>query len=276
MKQAILVIGNGASDVLQQTINILDDVDIDFIVYWDAKDNLPRLKSSDSNIYFVEPRKKIYWGTDTQIMAEHDLMEYALKLNIDYTFLHLISSKDIPLMEKSYFKSYFSNSQKEHIGFVATPKEDVINRIKFYYPIRHLKVRNKLGQKLIKLIVKVNSMLKIDRLSNSNEIEKGTNWFSVSRELVQEVIDYPNLKMFMNSYLGDEIYIQTILRRYKPKDINDLQDDNEMAGRLIDWKHGNPYIFTKDDVNYLRNNVNTKFAFARKVEDADVPKMVFK
>ncbi|MBF7124916.1 hypothetical protein ITR00_02285 [Pediococcus pentosaceus] len=274
MKQAVLVIGNGKSDVLQQTINILDDKDIDFIIYWDAKDNLPSLSSIESNIYFVESRKKIFWGTDTQIIAERELMKYALELGIEYSFMHLISSKDIPLMEKGYFKEYFNEKQQDHIGFVNNLRQEDTNRVKFYYPIRYINVRNNFGQKIIKLITKINKILRVDRLSHGIKVEKGTNWFSISKKSVKKIVDFPNFKMFMNSYLGDEIYIQTILSNYKNKYKNKY-DDNKMAGRLIDWKRGTPYVFSKKDVPYLKDKMNTVFAFARKVEDPSVPKMVF-
>lgn len=48
-----------------------------------------------------------------------------------------------------------------------------------------------------------------------------------------------------------------------------------MAARYIDWKRGTPYVFTKKDIPELKEKVNTKFAFARKVEDPSLIDSIF-
>lgn len=43
MKHAIMVVGFGNdTSILQKTINILDDTDIDFFIHWDAKYSTPK------------------------------------------------------------------------------------------------------------------------------------------------------------------------------------------------------------------------------------------
>ena len=49
-----------------------------------------------------------------------------------------------------------------------------------------------------------------------------------------------------------------------------------MAARYIDWKRGNPYVFTLKDVTELRSVINTRYAFARKIESSKVIKEVYK
>ena len=48
-----------------------------------------------------------------------------------------------------------------------------------------------------------------------------------------------------------------------------------MAARYIDWQRGTPYVFTKNDVPELKNVVNTKYAFARKVKDPNLINDIF-
>ncbi|WP_420223085.1 beta-1,6-N-acetylglucosaminyltransferase [Pediococcus acidilactici] len=276
MNQAILVIGNGKSSVLQQTINILDDRNIDFIIYWDGKEELPKLESFYSKLFYVKNRQKIYWGTDTQVQAEHDVMEYAINLGRDYAFFHLISAKDIPLMDKEYFKNFFSKPCKGYIGFVPDVNQNIKNRINYYYPVRNINIREGAGQLLIKFFMKLNRFFRINRIDDRIQIEKGSNWFSIPQNLVKEILRYPNMNIFKHSYLADELYVQTILSRLKPKFSDVEMDDNGMAARLIDWERGNPYTFTKKDIGFLKSKVNKNYAFARKVEDAEIPKEIFK
>lgn len=49
-----------------------------------------------------------------------------------------------------------------------------------------------------------------------------------------------------------------------------------MAARYIDWKRGTPYVFGNKDLSELKNVVNTKYAFARKVNDASLVNEIFK
>ena len=81
------------------------------------------------------------------------------------------------------------------------------------------------------------------------------------------------MNIFNYSFCADELYLQTILNSYNP---NINIDDNEMAARYIDWKRGKPYTFTINDVEELKQLVNTKYAFARKISDFEIVDEVFK
>lgn len=107
MKHAIMVMGSGyQSGVLQELINHFDDHEIDFFIHWDRKFPLPSLNSKYSKIIFI-PRIKVYWGTCTQIYAKKELLKNVRAYKRKYDYVHLISSSDIPLMTKEYFKLFF-------------------------------------------------------------------------------------------------------------------------------------------------------------------------
>lgn len=127
IKHAILVEGHGDNtDVLQKTIEILDDYDIDFIIHWDKKYRRPVLKSKKSEIIFVRPIE-VYWGSFRQVVVEKKLFMEAYVRKYDY--VHLISSVDIPLMDVEYFKSFFK--KEVYIGF--SNDKDIEGRVKYYY-----------------------------------------------------------------------------------------------------------------------------------------------
>ncbi|WP_063698073.1 beta-1,6-N-acetylglucosaminyltransferase [Pediococcus inopinatus] len=267
-----MVIGYGDSSVLQETINVLDDKNIDFFIHWDKKSLLPQLKAKYSKIIFIK-RIKLYWGTDTQVLTEQNLLKAVYKSKQSYDYVHLISSADMPLMTKEYFKSYFSKDV--YIAFMDNIPVQVKQRIDWYYPFRNVNVRNSFGVRcILNPCRKINSFFRIKRIKNDSIIEKGTNWYSMKASLIKEVLEFPDFKMFLHSYLADELYMQTILRRFKPKNPA-VTSDSELALRYIDWDRGHPYTFKLKDTNELQLLVNTKYAFARKVTDVQILKAIF-
>lgn len=282
MKHAIMVMGFGDNpSVLQETINILDDNDIDFIIHWDKKSKLPKLNAKKSKLIFI-PRIKVNWATDLQTMAERNLFRYVVRSK-KYDYCHLISANDIPLMDVEYFKEFFKKNT-QYIGFVDYLEDRFINRMKFYYPIRHMNVKWK-KTIFIKIVEKINKVFRVNRIKGKN-IEKGCNWFSMDVSYLKKVIDFDDFNMFKHTFASDEFYVQTALRELKPTSLNEeynylsdterMNRSSYMAVRYIDWHRGDPYNFTVQDVNELKKVKNTKFAFARKVRDNKVCQLLFK
>lgn len=266
MKHAILVIGHGENaDVLQETINILDDPDIDFYIHWDKRFKCPKLTSNYSSLVFVESMKN-NWGSDLQVIVEKRLLEAVADKN--YAYIHLISAQDMPLMTPKCFKDFFKNDV--YLGFFKM--NGLEERVKYYYPVRYLNLRKKpflLKKVFVKGYITVQKLLKVDRLKNyQGSLKKGSNWFSFKGKYIKRVLNFED-SLFMHSFLADELYIQTILNEFEndPKNIGNA--------RYIDWDRGRPYTFTIDDIAELKALVNTKYCFARKVADSEVVKQVF-
>lgn len=202
-------------------------------------------------------------------------MQAVVDASTIYDYVHLILSMDIPLMSKRYFKKTFSTDS--YLGFSREITEADRRCIQWYYPIHHLNIRGRLRYNcIIRPIRFINWAFKVNRLSETNQFEKGANWFSLHYNLVSEVVAFPNLKMFLNSYLADEVYVQTILNRLKPEEDSLGDDDCTMAARYIDWEHGKPYTFGIGDLDELMSAKDTDFAFARKVTDPVVMDSLFK
>lgn len=265
-----MVLGSGNNaDVLQKVIKYLDDPDIDFFIHWDLKYRLPKLTARDSHIIFI-PRMKVYWGTSTQVYAERELLKYVYNSRSIYDYVHLISSSDIPLMTKEYFKNFFS--KEIYLGY--SPKNKKYDqRLSFYYPIDHFNIRK--HKNFIRFVKAINIIFHVNRLKGRNITPmKGPNWFSIRSTFLPTILNYSNMDIFKHTFLSDETYLQTILNKYRPCELEDY-DDNEMAARYIDWHRGTPYVFTTRDIPELRSKINTKYAFARKIEDSELIDKIF-
>ena len=269
MKHAILVMGHGNQcAVLQKTIDILDNKDIDFFIHWDKKYKKPNVAARFSSIFFVQPRLNIVWGTDTQIKCEALLLKKAYKSPKEYAMFHLISAMDMPLMDAKYFKTFF-DGKRSYLGFDDNDKM-VETRVRYYYPFSSINFRK--HPVWTKVIITSNRILRINRWKKYKTIaiNKGPNWFSLKREDVLKIIN-SDLTKFYHSYCADEIFIQTLLPQ-----LNTHQDnDNFEALRYIDWKRGQPYQFQMSDVNELKKVKNTNYAFARKVSNPELIEKVF-
>lgn len=267
MRHAVMVLGYGEDcSVLQSTINFLDDPDISFFIHWDKKYKIPKVTSQKSPLVFVENRIDVKWGSFSLIEATVLLLK-KVKSTATFDYVHLISSNDIPLMTKEYFKNYFTKDT--YIGFQhVTDKEK--KRIQYYFP-NNLDFRK--HRYLYFLMKKINDLFRINRLKHRNiNVEKGCEWFSIKYKFIDQILSY-DLSVFAHGYCADELFMQTIFATKKPKKISN--NDNFDALRYIDWKRGAPYTFTSKDIKELQRVINTNFAFGRKISDSTIIKKIF-
>ena len=87
---------------------------------------------------------------------------------------------------------------------------------------------------------------------------KGSQWFSITHELVEEVLKEEKFikKFFHKSYCPDELFVNVIVMNDKTQIIN---PNNNL--RYIDWKRGIPYVWKLEDYEELICN---EALFARK------------
>lgn len=270
MNHAVMIMGFGDGRITQRTIDILDNEHIDFFIHWDSKSQLPKFKSKYSRIYYCKARINVKWGQYTEIQAEKELL-LTVKNNINnYDYIHLISSSDIPLFTSDYFINYFTKDA--YIGYKHPDLPRVEKRLSFYYPISHIDVRNKLW--LIKIIKITNYILGINRLKDK-KIKMGPQWFTVKSKYINQILSFDD-SIFKNSFLGSEEFIQMTLPQFDPS--IKVPDINAEALRYIKWVgKGKPHpkTFGINDVEELKDIVNTKYAFARKVNNPLVVDRVF-
>lgn len=273
MKHAICILGSGDnSKVIQSTIHHLDDGDIDFFVHWDLKDECPSFDAVKSRIIYLSDQERIdvKWGQYSQIEAELALLRKVENASIKYDYVHLISSSDIPLMDVDYFKSFFQNGRDMYLDFNDWNPEGITERIKFYYPIEKINIRN--HRLVIPTLRFINWILHVDRLKHRDiRVRYGSNWFSMNSQFLAELLN-ADLSIYKHGFCVDELFVQTTLNRfYTPQN-----DSNNFNARYIRWEGGShPHTFTLADIEELKRVKNTNYAFCRKVTDPNLLQKLF-
>jgi len=281
LKQAILIMYHDDYNLLTKLLKLLDYKYIDIYIHVDKKvkafDFLEIKKLlKESKVYFTK-RLDVRWGTFKQIECELELMKLAsLK---QYKYYHLISGVDMPIKNIEKIYNFFSEENHEFIGFTDfnNISDSNLERVKYYHLFNNnlrssSEFKRKLSNKIYYNLLRIEKILKINRLKNKNLIiRKGPNWFSITDELVRYVISQEKLikKVFRYSYCADEVFLQTLVYNSKFKDnvYRNYKLDNENAMRLIDWIRGEPYVFKEEDFELIKNS---KMMFARKFSSQDI------
>lgn len=271
MRHAFLIIAHNNFEILKYQLQILDGENSAFFIHIDKRANFSREKLASvvkkSDVTFIPP-KKIIWGQFSQVDCELRLLRVASKGHFDY--YHLISGVDMPLHTVRKMDEILQkNPTVEYVHFDA-PQVTLADyeRVSYY----HIMPGRELWKRKINGIgIKLQKILRIDRLRGKNIIlQKGANWFSITDDLVQNIIrDEPRIrKMLRWSFCGDEIFLQTYIYNTKAKKnlfSQDFNNDYGMCLRKIDWKRGNPYVYRSDDFQEL---INSNALFARKFDEA--------
>ena len=267
MRHAYLIIAHNNPKILYAQVKILKDIDTDFYYHLDRRFDFDKNKlielAGDSRCIFL-PSKKVQWGKYSQIDCELRLLESAIQG--DYDYYHLISGVDMPIKTKIEIDNFFQkNNGKEFIHFDKKKvAQQVTDRIALYH---FCPGRKNYERKLNGFFYKIQKLLKVNRLAGLEwEVQKGANWFSITRDLANYVVQNKKLikKRFACSFCGDEVFLQTLVWNSEFK--NNLYDqtfadDYHSCMRYIDWERGNPYVFTKEDLQEL---IEVDYLFARK------------
>jgi hypothetical protein len=284
MKHAFLIIAHNNWWQLKQLIKALDYESNDIYVHIDKK-------SRDFNEYEFKGITKystvsfyqqfdVYWGGYSQVQVEMYMIEVAYRVGYDY--YHFISGADIPLKSNEKFYDFFKKNQGyEFIDFddrklISDP--EISRRIQLYHYLQNY--RRKYNQKIFndfytfceRVLLVLQIVLGIDRTKNLKwTIKYGSNWVSITNSLVEELLRQKDSihEIFHYTNCADELFVQTVAyncgfksKIYKPE--NQIQMANM---RLIDWErgnNGNPYTFTINDMDILKNS---NALFARKFSE---------
>lgn len=266
---AYLILAHNETELLKLLVKNLDFEKNDIFIHYDKKSkpiNQNEFFSivKKSNLYFVENPLNVQWGGFSQIKSEIKLMEEAHSRQ-KYKYYHLISGVDFPIWKNSDIYNYFNNSNcNEFISFDTTHEQmdSTINRMKYYYFFQDYIGRDyPLLGKLQTLTIYIQKFLGINRLKKfpSNfEIRKGMNWYSITNNLVEYILENKKLvySLFRYTLCCDELFIQTIAWNSTFKD---HITNNTM--RFIDWDRGSPYTFDLNDYDAI---INSNKIFARK------------
>ncbi|WP_283576495.1 beta-1,6-N-acetylglucosaminyltransferase [Limosilactobacillus oris] len=294
-KHAYLIIANNKYDQLSFLIGLLDNVRNDFYIMIDRKSDFSEkdkrkivLLAQESKVKFVD-RVSIFWGTYTQVEAELLLFEEAYKSATNYSYYHLFSGVDLPLVPTEKILAFFDDHPGRVFLTNAKNSNDVRARVKYKY--RWLKYTQKSGYSKLTstfygMLRKVDlAFQKILRVDYCKDLQLGyaSNWVSLDDDTVKLLLNNKAWihDTFQYSVLCDELFIPTLLNKYpeyrkkvyytRPV----IDDPEEFQGNLryINWWDGSPYTWTDNDIPKLEKGIELGHLFSRKFNLANSPKL---
>ncbi len=281
-KHAYLIMAHNDWDLLNNLLKCIADERNDIFLHIDKKAVIDSstIQSMQKTNCILIPRRKVSWGGFSSIAAELDLMTIAAEKGC-YEYYHLLSGQDLPLKSQDYIHDFFlQHSGSNFIRFDPEAEKNKVyeKRIQQYHFLQDATGRTpgllfSLLRKIERISLKTQKVLGVNRLAKcSTKLYKGANWFSITHEMVEYVIQHREYieKMFRFSSCADEIFLQTLAMQspYRDTIVNDCL-------REIDWRRGSPYTYHIDDEEML---INSPKLFARKfstnVDKAIIERMV--
>ncbi len=256
-------------DQLRVLIKLLDNSDNELYIHLDMKsDIIPDdvVSMAELSRIHVYKKYKIYWGDISQTKCQFFLLEEAVKSTHDY--YHLISGTDLPIKSNEYISDFFEkNRGKQFVNFDSFSPSSMEN-VCFFHPTWYWMNRSRKGAILYKLLCKTDEILVAvqKRMNIRTGLYKGCNWFSITHDFAIDYIKYKNriMRMIKNVVSPDECAIQCYYQFFNSSwDLYNESHDYKSVMRLIDWEHGNPYVWRINDKDEI---IRTEHLFARKFD----------
>lgn len=279
MKHAYLLIAHTNWDQLKRLIRQLDAEWSDVYLHIDKKcDDFPYEDFENicsKSKLFIFSEYKVYWGGYSQVEVEMFLLRQAYRGNYDY--YHLLSGMDFPIKSNEQIYDFFEQHkgyQFIHFDEGMSQSSEVIRRTKVYHFLQNYRRRfnssvlNHFFTFLERILLLCQVATGVNRLKNSSlAVKYGSNWFSITHQLVGELIDQKELieKTFKWTNCADELFVQTVAanstNQYK---FFERYNGNLRLYNFSRGQNGNPYTFTESDKDEL---MASSCLFARKFNE---------
>ena len=286
MRHAWMIIAHNNFPILEKQLRFLDSENADFFIHIDAK-----VKSADldalaaiprrSSVTFVE-RHSISWGDFSMVEAELSLLRAAVPGKYDY--YHLLSGVDVPIKSRDYIESFFE--ENNNINYVNFSHPEIARhdrwRVRFYFPFQRFNIRKvRLRRFLRNATIGAQLLLGVDRTKRyppDTVFQKGTQWFDITRSFAEYILSREDWirDTFRSTYCPDELVVQSLAAGSSFRETlrPDAYDGNHRnCCRYLDWKRGNPYVFTEGDFDELIH-ADPACLFARKFDYGSHPEIV--
>lgn len=216
----------------------------------------------------LSERIDVRWGDFSQVECELTLFKEAVQGHYDY--YHLLSGVDLPIKSAKYITDFFDRNKGGEFFRIADDdknRELTYNNTNYYYLFNGY-TRTMVG-KVIKYIskfsIKIQQLLHISRCKKDIlTLYKGDQWLSITDAAVHCILNNENYIRHRFKYTNcpDEIYKQTILMNNGfDNKVFHAEKGMNSALRSIDWKRGQPYVWTTAEADELTSSGNL---FARK------------
>ena len=263
MKLAHLLLVHTNPSQVERLVKRLMYTETDIYIHLVKKSNRKEFIRLESipNVFFITRRIKVIWGNYSMVEATLQSMKQILDAPQVYSHINLLSGQDYPLKNAGEIqKFFFSNTGKTFMKSLSIYDNwtEAVLRLKTYhfdnsYPFKY------------KIQFLLNKILPKKQLPNNLNAYGLSQWFTITPEHAQYVIDYltehKSVKRFFAMTWGaDELVFQTVLlnSRWKDNIVNDyLRHINFPKGKA------SPRIFTMKDSEELR--ISNRF-YARKFD----------
>ncbi len=281
---AYLIVAHKNLNQLTKLIRLLDNKNNDIYIHIDKKASAELKKTDYSKLckfskVYSYVKFNVNWGSGKMVETEMLLLEEANRNN-KYEYYHLLSGLDLPLKSQTEIHNFFNkNKGKEFINFscnIDSEIESINKRLKYYSLSNYYSILPfysiKIMRRLERLFFFFQKIIGINRLKKYgiNRVYKGANWFSITNELVSELLNNKTkiCKIYKNSLCCDEVFIQTFIVNkkniMKRLYIKEFGDNYKSIMRNIDWNRGKPYVWRNSDFDEL---INSDYLFARKFDE---------
>jgi len=286
VRHAWMIIAHNNFPILEKLLRFLDSENADVFIHIDAKvknfdfdafRSLPRR----SSVTFVE-RHSISWGDFSMVEAELSLLRAAVPGRYDY--YHLLSGVDVPIKTREYIEGYFQ--ENNNINYVNFSHPEISKhdrwRVQFYFPFQRFNIRKVWLRRFLRnASIAAQLILGVDRTRKypaGTAFQKGTQWFDITRSLAEYILSREDWirETFRSTYCPDELVVQTLVASSPFRDTlrpNAYDGKHRNCCRYLDWKRGNPYVFTETDFDELIQT-DPACLFARKFDYASHPEIV--
>lgn len=267
-KHAYLIMAHNNFAQLQALITLLDTPQNDIYLHVDKKAKTfqpDKIKVIHADLILID-RIRVNWGGHSQIKCEMNLLKAAAQKQYDY--YHLLSGLDLPIKSQKEIRSFFEFAYpKNFIKYDdrAIQSGSFLHRVKTYHMFQDYFGLNKgilpgFLRRLENISLWVQDVIGVQRKQYITPY-KGTNWFSVTHELVKYVLSRENIikKQFFHTVCADEVFLHSIVMDSPYKD---TVVSNSL--RAVDWTRGTPYVYKSEDVDEL---LKSEKLFARKFDE---------
>lgn len=294
MKIAFLNLCHCDPEVVARVSNKLTKhPDFDMYIHVDAKQDITpfqALLKENSQTFFVENRKKVYWGGFHAIEATIELLREAYHSETEYDYFVLLQNLDYPIKSNAYIEAFFN----AHMGTEFMRACNIANTKDWHYARKYkiynkrdddfyLKKKSQLKKKLrhgwlaLHSITTIGFSGVIKEKGKKYPIYYGAAQWAITRECAGYLLNFyekhPKFnKIMKHIQFPDEEYFQTIVHnsRFKTR----CSAYNEKTRRwLVNWRNLHYFEYPKEiqvfDEKDFMKLMRQKELFIRKVRSSE-------
>ncbi|MTM92185.1 N-acetylglucosaminyltransferase, partial [Turicibacter sanguinis] len=133
-RMAYLILAHKNSTQINMLIDALTHDKIDIFIHLDLKSTIKDEIRQCENIYFVENRTDVEWGTVSQVYAMLNSLQVIYNTNKKYDYIHLISGQDFPLNKAEDIITFFYLNNGKQFLNMWEASGFWYSRVAVYYP----------------------------------------------------------------------------------------------------------------------------------------------